>query len=579
MVQIFTAFLLVSVIGTALALMLTLLRPLTRKVFSSGWHYYMWLVVLLIMVLPVRIPLPEASVNTLPVAESTIILDNEADYAEMPMDIETPSEQIIQEQPTLPKKISMLLAVKGFLNNNAFRISLIWIFGIVLLFLKKIISYLIILIKIHKRSEKISCPEIKAYTNRNIKTRVSDTICSPFLVGIIRPTLMLPKIDLTSEQLHNVLAHEMTHLNRNDILYKWFVSIVKCIHWFNPVIYIIGRQIGVDCEISCDSAVIKGMDEQQKKGYAETILTLLTQRNLKNIPLTTGMTGDKNTLKRRFEMIKSKIRISRKVTVISGIIAVLILTTVVYTSGILNGIFFNIYNHSIMEVNTDKATGDNFNLLFVGRDNNSRADAIMLLIVKEDGIKGLSIPRNTIFDGKKISDILATKNGNQTAIDTIKNKFSVPIHYYAEMNLSAVKEIVDGVGGIEFEVPMDMVYVDPYQHPHITSQKGVRVWSGEEVCQLLQYRRGYPEGDLSRMELHQKFVKEFIRQKIKKENIGKARKIFNIISDNIKTNYPVGNLKKDFKTINAISQENIILETISGRTTLYNQMNVYELGE
>ena len=142
MVQIFTAFLLVSVIGTALALMLTLLRPLTRKVFSSGWHYYMWLVVLLIMVLPVRIPLPEASVNTLPVAESTIILDNEADYAEMPMDIETPSEQIIQEQPALPKKISMHQAVKGFLNNNAFRISLIWIFGIVLLFLKKIISYL-----------------------------------------------------------------------------------------------------------------------------------------------------------------------------------------------------------------------------------------------------------------------------------------------------------------------------------------------------------------------------------------------------------------------------------------------------
>ena len=64
MAQIFTSFLLTSVIGTTLGLILTLLKPLTRKIFSSAWHYYIWLVVLMVMVLPIRLNLPEIPAAT-----------------------------------------------------------------------------------------------------------------------------------------------------------------------------------------------------------------------------------------------------------------------------------------------------------------------------------------------------------------------------------------------------------------------------------------------------------------------------------------------------------------------------------
>lgn len=577
MAQIFTALLLTSGIGTALALILTLLKPITRKVFSGGWHYYMWLVVLLVMVLPIRLNLPEKSVTTPPISETVTITDNQIEITDTPIIIETQPEQIIQEQTTQPEKVSTVQVIKNFLSGKVLLFSLIWLMGAVLLFLIKIVSYLVFLIKIHRHSELISCPEVKAYTNRKIRTRVSDTICSPLMISIIRPTLLLPKTDITPEQLHNVLAHEMTHLKRNDILYKWFVSIVKCVHWFNPAIYFISKQINIDCEISCDLAVVKEMDEQAKKGYVETILSLLTHNNSKAIPLTTGMTGNKKTLKRRFAMIKKKLKPNKKVAIISGIIAVLILAITLFASGILNGAFLKVDNNSIMELNTDKVTGNDFNLLFVGLDNSNRADTIMLLTVKENGIKGLSIPRNTLLEDKRISDILATENGDQELIDTIKTTLSVPIHYYAKMDLTAVKEIVDNVGGIDFEVPMDMVYDDPYQDLHINLKKGVHTLNGEGVCQLLQFRRGYPEGDLSRIQLHQQFIKEFIQQKLNKDNIDKAPEIFKVISDNIKTNYPISNLEQDMKIISAISSNNIVFETISGRVAIHNEMPVYEL--
>ena len=342
MAQIFTALLLTSGIGTALALILTLLKPITRKVFSGGWHYYMWLVVLLVMVLPIRLNLPEQPITTPPVSETVTIPDNQEDSVEFSVITEIHPEPIVQEQPIQVEKVSTIQVVKDFFSGKVLMFSLIWLMGTILLFLIKIISYLVFLIKIHKHSEIISCPEIKEYTKRKIRTRVSDTICSPLMIGIFRPTLLLPKTEITHEQLHNVLAHEMTHLKRNDILYKWFVSIVKCVHWFNPAIYLISKQINIDCEISCDLAVVKEMDSQQEKGYVETILTLLTHNNSKGIPLTTGMTGNKKTLKRRFIMIKKRKRIGKATQFISMILAVVIFVSTVFTSGVLANEILNL---------------------------------------------------------------------------------------------------------------------------------------------------------------------------------------------------------------------------------------------
>ena len=73
---------------------------------------------------------------------------------------------------------------------------------------------------------------------------------------------------------------------------------MKCIHWFNPIVYYISKQADIECEISCDLAVVKDMSAEQETNYIDTILTLLATGRRKKVALTTGMTSDKKTLKR-----------------------------------------------------------------------------------------------------------------------------------------------------------------------------------------------------------------------------------------------------------------------------------------
>jgi len=102
MTQIFILFLLTSVMGTALAMILALLRPITRKVFSGNWHYYMWLVVLLVMILPIRFTLPVTPTTTSPISETVTITDNQTETIDTPIITET--QMVIQEQPVQLKK-------------------------------------------------------------------------------------------------------------------------------------------------------------------------------------------------------------------------------------------------------------------------------------------------------------------------------------------------------------------------------------------------------------------------------------------------------------------------------------------
>ena len=267
---IFMSFLLTSLVGTVLSLVLTIMKPVTKKFFSAGWHYYMWLIVLIIMVFPIRLNLPEKTSDVPPVSEISV---NKDDYLPNQENLVVAGDVFATDTPEDVQHEKPLLthSINRFFDSNLYLISAIWIVGAALLFLIKLITYFVFLVKIHKHSTPVSCPEIRAYTKRKVTARISSTICSPLMIGVIRPTLLLPETSITPEQLNNVLAHEITHLKRNDILYKWFVCIVKCIHWFNPAVYYISKRINVDCEISCDLAVTAQMDEQSKIEYVETI--------------------------------------------------------------------------------------------------------------------------------------------------------------------------------------------------------------------------------------------------------------------------------------------------------------------
>lgn len=77
------------------------------------------------------------------------------------------------------------------------------------------------------------------------------------LIGVVRPVIVLPR-EVEQERLGDILAHELTHARRHDLLYKWFAVAVTGLHWFNPLMMVVRRQLNRACELSCDAAVVHG---------------------------------------------------------------------------------------------------------------------------------------------------------------------------------------------------------------------------------------------------------------------------------------------------------------------------------
>lgn len=341
--ELFKALLITSLAGSVLAVVISLLRPMTKKIFGYSWHYYIWLCVLFVMLMPVRF-----NVNTTPapnIATQTVQTQQTV-VSEQPETTENIVQTAPIQKPQLLQKATVIW--DRIIYNRMNILAYVWLIGAIALMLLNVVRYVRLNIKIRKNSEVISCPETRAYTDRKINVRVWENVASPFITGIFRPMLILPKTELSGEQLDNILRHEMTHFKRHDILYKWFAELVKCIHWFNPMVWYVSKQIASECEISCDMAVTKNMTNSEEMSYISTILSLLPTGKSIGLPLTTQMASSKNFLKRRFVMIKNKKTTSRFMSVISAVIAVVMLSTTVFASGVLSDLTTDDYTVEIL---------------------------------------------------------------------------------------------------------------------------------------------------------------------------------------------------------------------------------------
>ena len=340
--ELFKALLITSLAGSALAVVISLLRPVTKKLFGYSWHYYIWLCVLFVMLMPVRF-----NVNTTPTTNiaTQAVQTQQTVVGEQPETTENVVQTAPAQKPQLLQKATVIW--DRIIYNRTNILAYLWLTGAIALMLLNAVRYVRLNIKIRKTGEVISCPETREYTDRKINVRVWENVASPFMTGIFRPTLILPKTELSGEQLDNILRHEMTHFKRHDILYKWFAEFVKCVHWFNPMAWYVSKQIASECEISCDMSVTKNMTDSEEMSYVSTILSLLPTGKSKQLPLTTQMASSKKFLKRRFVMIKNKKTTSRFMSVLSAVIAAIMLSTTVFASGVLSDLMTDDYTIEI----------------------------------------------------------------------------------------------------------------------------------------------------------------------------------------------------------------------------------------
>jgi len=109
----------------------------------------------------------------------------------------------------------------------------------------------------------------------------SDMLLSPVLVGLFRPKVILPAtLDPNSAEGKMVLAHENIHRRRRDNLWRLLGIGVACLHWFNPLVWVMLKAFFADMEQSCDEAVIRKFSTQERKAYAETLLCFAEDKRL-----------------------------------------------------------------------------------------------------------------------------------------------------------------------------------------------------------------------------------------------------------------------------------------------------------
>lgn len=157
---------------------------------------------------------------------------------------------------------------------------------------------------------------------------------SPSVCGLIRPRLLLPAgigTRLTNDEFEYVILHELAHLKRKDTAVNCLITIMRIIHWFNPVLWVAFSRWRQDSEIACDAYVLFRIGADRAGDYGRVIIKLLESCSLKNAYGAVGLLGLKSQIKRRITMISLFGKGSYKWSVLS-IALILVLGAVLLTN-------------------------------------------------------------------------------------------------------------------------------------------------------------------------------------------------------------------------------------------------------
>lgn len=190
-----------------------------------------------------------------------------------------------------------------------------------------------------------------------------------------------------------------------------------------------------------------------------------------------------------------------------------------------------------------------YTFLLVGTDlDDGNTDTIMVVsydTVNQD-VNIMSIPRDTMinesWDLKKINSVYSRYSDGMGALQKrIKTLIGFAPDFYVKVDLGMFVELVDLIGGVEFDVPQDMDYDDDYQNLHIHLKKGLQTLDGESAMELVRFRR-YSEGDIKRVEVQQAFMKALIQECLSLKHWGKVKAYIDLAMENVQTDLEFGSV-------------------------------------
>lgn len=190
----------------------------------------------------------------------------------------------------------------------------IWLFGIAVLFLYSAVSYW--------RLRRKVCEAVILRGN----IYQSEKVCSPFVLGIVKPKIYLP-YHMDSREMDHVIAHEQTHIRRKDHWWKPLGFLLLTTHWFNPLMWLSYILLCRDIELACDEKVIREMSNEQRADYTQALVACsVNRRVIAACPLAFGEVGVKERVKSVMNYKKPAFWIVLASVIVCAVIAVCFLT-------------------------------------------------------------------------------------------------------------------------------------------------------------------------------------------------------------------------------------------------------------
>lgn len=285
-----------SVSGCLLALLTVAITGIFGKKLPRAFACLLWLIVLGRMILPMGAPAGAVELYSPAVAGTELFQSAAPDG-----DTEGAQQYTADSRRDTP-------VIKDSAGLEPWTIAFwVWLVGAEVYALWSVSSYAVFRRRLRLSAGEPTVGERAAfdemYTGRAKLIR-SPLASTPMLVGIFRPTIVLPDGEYSDQaELENILRHELAHLKRGDVLYKWLAAAVGWVHWFNPLMPLIRREISRECELACDEAVIRNMSDDCRTAYGNTLIHMSADR-----PAAAGATAmceEKRQLKKRLESIKA----------------------------------------------------------------------------------------------------------------------------------------------------------------------------------------------------------------------------------------------------------------------------------
>ncbi len=231
---------------------------------------------------------------------------------------------------------------------------------------------------------------------------------------------------------------------------------------------------------------------------------------------------------------------------------------------------------------------DFYNILLMGTDDDgTRTDTIMIgrLDVKNHTVALLSIPRDTLISGNynvpKINSVYGGAGKGVKGIEALQRKLAQILGFetdgYVMVNLDAFIELVDLVGGVEVDVPVQMDYEDPSQNLYIHLKPGVQKLDGKQAMGLVRFRKGYATQDIERTHTQQKFLKALAKKCMSIGSIGKINGFTKIFMENVTTDLTIGNVAYFAQELLKCDFDNMFTYTLEGEAVMVNGASCYAL--